>query len=143
MAAVGPEPMVRLAQPLRARAATTVAIAIRTRRHHARFADFAIATSTLAATSARAARGMQHALTPIVDSYSYISSELIQKLRREQRYLRRSIDALAREMRQADVQQLSSQFHEFASLYRSHERLVGALLEAVEPDNPAGPYTQD
>ena len=78
-----------------------------------------------------------------VDSYSYISSELIRKLRSEQRYLRQSIDALAHEMRQADVQQLSNQFHEFASRYRSHERLVGALLEAVEPDTPAGPYKQD
>jgi len=112
-------------------------------REHERFADFAIAMRTQRRRRQLLRVACSMHCRSIVDSYSYISSELIRKLRREQRFLRRSIDALAREMRQADVQQLSSQFHEFASVYRSHERLVGALLEAVEPDTPAGPYTQD
>ena len=65
---------------------------------------------------------------------SYISSELIAKLRQEQRGLRKSIHALERAAKLADVQGLTSELREFTSLYRSHERLVGALLEAVEPD---------
>jgi hypothetical protein len=66
---------------------------------------------------------------------SYISSELIAKLRQEQRDLRRSIHALERTVQQADLQRLSSQLHELTSVYDSHERLVRALLEAVEPDD--------
>jgi len=53
--------------------------------------------------------------------------------------MRRSIRALETAAKQADVEGVSSQLREFSSLYRAHERLVGALLEAVEPDNPAGP----
>ena len=68
---------------------------------------------------------------------SYISSELIAKLRQEQRHLRKSIRALETAVKQADVQGLGSQIDELSSLYKSHERLVGALLEAVEPDDPA------
>jgi hypothetical protein len=66
---------------------------------------------------------------------SYISSELIAKLRQEQRDLRQSIHALERAAQQADIRRLTSQLHELASLYESHERLVCALLEAVEPDD--------
>jgi hypothetical protein len=69
---------------------------------------------------------------------SYISSELIAKLRQEQRYLRKSIHDLERAAEQADIHRLTSQLHELASLYESHERLVGALLEAVEPDDGGG-----
>jgi hypothetical protein len=73
---------------------------------------------------------------------SYISSELIAKLRQEQRHLRRSIHKLEHAAKQADIQRVTSQLHEFASLYQSHERLVGALLEAVEPDDGGGADSQ-
>jgi hypothetical protein len=63
---------------------------------------------------------------------SYISSELIAKLREEQRSLRRCIDAL-----EGNLAALVEQFCALRGLYRSHERLVGALLEAVEPDDPS------
>lgn len=66
---------------------------------------------------------------------SYISSELIAKLRQEQRSLRKSLKALEHAARQADIERLTSQLHELASVYASHERLVRALLEAVEPDD--------
>lgn len=69
---------------------------------------------------------------------SYISSELIAKLRRDQRQMRKSIRALETAAKQADAEGLASQLREFSTLYRSYERLVGALLEAVEPDNPPG-----
>lgn len=65
---------------------------------------------------------------------SYISAELIAKLREEQRDLRKSIHALESAVKLANQQRLTSEFHEFTSLYRSHERLVGALLEAVETE---------
>lgn len=67
---------------------------------------------------------------------SYISSELIAKLREEQRSLRRSIRGLEAQIKRANITHLSEQFFRFNALYQSHERLVGALLEAVEPDNP-------
>jgi hypothetical protein len=63
---------------------------------------------------------------------SYISTELIAKLREDQRDLRKSIHALESAVKLANHQRLTSEFREFTSLYRSHERLVGALLEAVE-----------
>jgi len=63
---------------------------------------------------------------------SYISTELIAKLREEQRDLRKSIHALESAVKLANHQRLTSEFREFTSIYRSHERLVGALLEAVE-----------
>jgi hypothetical protein len=67
---------------------------------------------------------------------SYISSELIAKLREEQRSLRKSIRALEDQIKRAGLTPLADQFFRFHSIYQSHERLVGALLEAVEPDNP-------
>ena len=73
---------------------------------------------------------------------SYISSELIAKLRQDQRHLRASIHALEHSAKIADLARLNSQLHELASLYASHERLVGALLEAVEPDS-AGENDRD
>ncbi len=75
---------------------------------------------------------MQRASRLLVDSY--ISTELIAKLREEQRDLRKSIHALESAVKLANQQPLTTEFREFSSLYRSHERLVGALLEAVEPD---------
>jgi hypothetical protein len=66
---------------------------------------------------------------------SYISSELIAKLRRDQLHLRERIHALAHSAKAADLARLSAQLHELASFYDSHERLIGALLEAVEPDD--------
>lgn len=82
----------------------------------------------------RVAQGM-HGVT---DVDSYISSELIAKLRQEQRDLRKSIHALEHTARQAALEPLTSQLHELASVYDSHERLVRALLEAVEPDDGGG-----
>jgi hypothetical protein len=74
------------------------------------------------------------ACIPVCTVDSYISTELIEKLRAEQRDLRKSIHALESAVKLANQQRLTSEFREFASIYRSHERLVGALLEAVEPD---------
>jgi hypothetical protein len=82
-------------------------------------------------------RGVARAVQSHGDVDSYISSELIAKLRQEQRHLRKSLRALEQTAKQADVERLTAQLHELAALYKSHERLVGALLEAVEPDDPA------
>jgi hypothetical protein len=77
---------------------------------------------------------------------SFISSELIAKLREEQRSLRHSIHALESQVREAgqraNLGPLIEQFSAFRTLYQSHERLVGALLEAVEPDDPS-PQARD
>jgi len=70
---------------------------------------------------------------------SYISSELIAKLRRDQRHLRKTLCALESAAKQADVERLTLQLRELTKQYQSHERLVGALLEAVEPDDFAQP----
>ncbi|MFI5309557.1 MAG: hypothetical protein ACHQ53_19530, partial [Polyangiales bacterium] len=58
---------------------------------------------------------------------SYISSELIAKLRKDQRHLRKTIRALETAAKQADVERLTSQVRELTSTYQSYERLVGAL----------------
>jgi DNA repair exonuclease SbcCD ATPase subunit len=65
---------------------------------------------------------------------TYISNELIAKLRKDQRHLRKTIRALETAAKQADVERLTTQLRELNSTYQSYERLVGALLEAVEPD---------
>lgn len=71
---------------------------------------------------------------------SYISIELIAKLREQQRTLRGKLDALETSAMHAgkhtETGGLVEQCRCFAALYQAHERLVGALLEAVEPDNP-------
>jgi hypothetical protein len=67
---------------------------------------------------------------------SYISSELIAKLRQEQRFLRRSVRELESAAREGNMQQLGQKLRELSTVYASHDRLVGALLEAVEPDEP-------
>jgi hypothetical protein len=75
---------------------------------------------------------MAHGMHPHRDVMeSYISGELIDKLREEQRSLRRNMHAL-----ESDLDALLQQFCALRALYESHERLVGALLEAVEPDDP-------
>jgi hypothetical protein len=66
---------------------------------------------------------------------SYISSELIAKLREDQRHLRKTLRALETAAKHADVERLTTQLRELTSTYQSYERLVGALLEAVEPDD--------
>jgi hypothetical protein len=85
---------------------------------------------------ARGARthGTSHASVRAMDPY--ISSELIAKLRQEQRSLRKTIRGLEGAAKRADVAGVISQLRELGALYKSHERLVGALLEAVEPDQP-------
>ena len=70
----------------------------------------------------------------VVPVDSYISAELIAKLRRDQHDLRKRIRALENALKLANLQRLAAELREFTSRYRSHERLVGALLEAVEPD---------
>ncbi len=70
---------------------------------------------------------------------AYISSELIAKLRQEQRHMRKSLRALEHAAQQADIERLTTQLRELSVVYGSHERLVGALLEAVEPDEPGSP----
>jgi hypothetical protein len=71
----------------------------------------------------------------IVDSY--ISSEVIARLRLEQERLREGLAELGQSAQQSGSARLAAQVDRFATLFRAHERLVGALLEAVEPDLPA------
>lgn len=72
---------------------------------------------------------------------SYISSELIAKLREQQRTLRRTLQALEASLTSPDLATVVDHCRRVSALYQSHERLVGALLEAVEPDNPL-PHSQ-
>lgn len=83
----------------------------------------------------RVAQGVHFVLR---DMDSYISSELIAKLRQDQGELRTSIRALERAAQQADLQRFANEVHALAVRYAAHERLVRALLEAVEPDDGGG-----
>ena len=65
---------------------------------------------------------------------SYISSEVIARLRLEQQKLREGLAELGESAQQAGAERLAAQVDRVATLFRAHERLVGALLEAVEPD---------
>jgi hypothetical protein len=66
----------------------------------------------------------------------YISSEVIARLREDQARLRRTLAELGQSAQQLGSARISAQVDQLASLYSAHERLVGALLEAVEPDGP-------
>jgi hypothetical protein len=68
---------------------------------------------------------------------SYISSEVIARLRLEQQKLREALAELGRSAQQSGSERLAAQVDRVATLFHAHERLVGALLEAVEPDLPA------
>ena len=79
------------------------------------------------------ARGMH--CRRVVDSY--ISSEVIARVRLEQQRLRESLAELGQTAQQVGSERLAAQVDRVATLFQAHERLVGALLEAVEPDLPA------
>ena len=68
---------------------------------------------------------------------SYISSEVIARLRLEQERLREGLAELGQSAQQSGSARLAAQVDRVATLFDAHERLVGALLEAVEPDLPA------
>ena len=67
---------------------------------------------------------------------SYISSEVIARLRLEQQKLREGLAELGQSAEITGSERLAAQLDRIATLYLAHERLVGALLEAVEPDLP-------
>jgi hypothetical protein len=67
---------------------------------------------------------------------SYISSEVIARLRLEQQKLREGLAELGQTAQKAGSERLAAQVDRVATLFQAHERLVGALLEAVEPDLP-------
>ena len=79
--------------------------------------------------------------TSVVDSY--ISSEVIARLRLEQERLREGLAELGQSAQQSGSARLAAQVDRVATLFHAHERLVGALLEAVEPDLPALDDTEE
>ena len=70
---------------------------------------------------------------------SYISSELIEHLRSNQVRLRAELAKLSRSARSAGAEPLIAQVDRLATMLDAHERLVSALLDAVEPDLPSSP----
>jgi len=74
---------------------------------------------------------------------SYISSEVIARLRLEQERLREGLAELGQSAQRSGSARLAAQVDRVATLFRAHERLVGALLEAVEPDLPAFDDTEE
>jgi hypothetical protein len=70
---------------------------------------------------------------------SYLSPELLSRLRTQQSSLRAALVTLEHGASHARSPQLAAQCRTVARLYRSYEGLVNALLEAVEPDHPETP----
>lgn len=79
---------------------------------------------------------------------SYVSLELTRKLRMQQGGLRAALGNLERRLAAASTtpiaEQVAGDVRILAQLYRAHDALVLALLEAVEPDQPAThPFAED
>jgi hypothetical protein len=70
---------------------------------------------------------------------SFVSAELIERLRTQQRGLRGALQTLEHHATASNDPRLLAECRALARAYRSHEGLVTALLEAVEPDRPGTP----
>ncbi|MDD9939785.1 MAG: hypothetical protein OXU20_01865 [Myxococcales bacterium] len=79
-------------------------------------------------------------MTPIIPrpqaTIQYISSELVTKLRDQQREVRSALLGLERRIDLASGVHLLDPYRSLSRAYRAHDGLVSALLEAVEPDAP-------
>jgi len=66
----------------------------------------------------------------------YVSGELTERLRAQQKSLRNALSALEQRAGRGSGQALLAECRSVSRLFRTYEGLVNALLEAVEPDRP-------